>query len=245
MTDMRKLWDIPEDMVMVAWYPHEPTSATAKRLSRSVRSVYMRAKTLGLKKTPEFLASPESGIMIKGDQRGLASRFVKGHTSWNKGKKGLPSVGRMKETQFKKGVCPPNTLHDGAITIRHQHRDRPGSVPYKYIRLAQGKWQELHRYLWVQAHGPIPKGMCICFKDGDSMNCVLGNLEMISMAENLERKRFLDSTVASKLAAQGRGKVDYALKEEYLKHPKLIELKRKQLILSSQIKTAQKNEGKN
>jgi len=42
---------------------------------------------------------------------------------------------------------------------------------------------QLHRVIWEQAHGPIPAGFKICFKDGDRHNCALANLVMLSHDE--------------------------------------------------------------
>jgi hypothetical protein len=106
---------------------------------------------------------------------------------WNKGK----SIDVHKNaiaTQFKAGHEPVNTLHDYAITLRHPHKYR-GGRQYYFIRLAKGKWEHLHRYLWKQVHGSIPKGKLIVFKNGDTLDCLMDNLEMISMAENVKRNR--------------------------------------------------------
>jgi len=42
----------------------------------------------------------------------------------------------------------------------------------------------------MQEHGPIPRGMVIIFKDGNSMNCELSNLEMITMKDNMLRNSY-------------------------------------------------------
>ena len=33
--------------------------------------------------------------------------------------------------------------------------------------------------VWEEAHGPVPKGMMIYFKDGDRTNCELENLMLV------------------------------------------------------------------
>ena len=37
----------------------------------------------------------------------------------------------------------------------------------------------------MKANGKIPKGMIVVFKDGNTMNCVIENLELISFSENM------------------------------------------------------------
>lgn len=109
-------------------------------------------------------------------------RFINGHKSWNKGLKGICTGGI--ETQYKPGNEPHNTKYDGCISLRTHKRD--GNT-YKYIRISKGLWQLLNRYVWEKAHGSIPPKHIIAFKDGNTLNCELSNLTMLSMAENVRR----------------------------------------------------------
>ncbi len=111
------------------------------------------------------------------------NRFEKGFTPWNKGIS-YKAGGRSAETRFKPGQLPWNTKKDYDVTVRHHKR---AGISYKYIRISQGKWMLLHRFVWEQINGSIPKGHIIIFRDGDTMNVAPENLECISMAENLRR----------------------------------------------------------
>ena len=44
-------------------------------------------------------------------------------------------------------------------------------------------WKLKHHLVWEDAHGKIPKGHLIIFKDNNSLNCDLDNLMCISRAE--------------------------------------------------------------
>lgn len=165
-------------------YPHIRTDLIAKKLNRSLTSVYNKAHSLGLKKTAEFLASPESGILVKGHTRGKSTQFKKGQIPPNKGHKMSPELyEKCKHTMFKKGNLPGNTLKDGEITIR---KNKLGT-PYFHIRLSLGKWEYLHRVLWEKENGTIPKGFNVSFKDGNTANCKIENLELISNAELMNK----------------------------------------------------------
>jgi len=138
----------------------------------------------------ELYIEPDFAYQRK--NRDSNGRFKPGMTPWNKGLKGLDIGGR--QTQFKPGFTPHNTKHDMAITTRyHKREDRH----YKFIRIAKGKWELLHRYVWRQHYGEIPKGMIIAFRDGNALNCDIGNLECISRKENMARNRNREKQSAS------------------------------------------------
>jgi hypothetical protein len=48
-------------------------------------------------------------------------------------------------------------------------------------------WRALHRILWEDAHGPVPGGYIVAFKDGDRLNVELRNLKLISFENNMRR----------------------------------------------------------
>jgi hypothetical protein len=94
----------------------------------------------------------------------------------------LAAIERSKKTRFKKGDVPHNARDIGYTRI-----DENG---YVLIKIEDNrKLVFKHRYIWEQAHGAIQKGYNIVFKDGNSLNCVLENLECISNAELGERNR--------------------------------------------------------
>ncbi len=138
----------------------------AKELGRSINYVQKRMRELGY----SDLLKEKSEISI----------FKKGNKSWNKGTKGLTSAN---STSFKKGNKPHNTKEDGAISIR---KDTSG-CSYKYIRISESNWELLQFVNWRKVHGEIPKGYILIFKDGDSINCEVSNLELISREENMKR----------------------------------------------------------
>src|SRR5690606_27234295 len=80
-------------------------------LNRSVSSIYDMSKILGLSKSAEFLAGPQSGRTD--GKRGKSARFPKGHVPANKGlRRPGWAPGRMAETQFKKGSMSGAAQHN-------------------------------------------------------------------------------------------------------------------------------------
>lgn len=117
------------------------------------------------------------------------SRLKPGNVSFNKGKKQSEymtpeAIARTVKTRFKKGHTPHNTKPGNGMIV--ERADKSGRI-YQYIRISKAKWELLHRVVWERKHGPIPEGMIITFKDGNSLNCELDNLEQISMEENMLR----------------------------------------------------------
>ena len=119
---------------------------------------------------------------------GLTGRFKKGHIPANKGTH-PKTVGRMGETQYKKGNLPHNTK-----PIGYERISRDGYIEVK-IAMRPGDTKDghnfvgKHRLIWEEAHGPIPKGHKIIFLDGDKQNCNIGNLALVSNAELLQMAR--------------------------------------------------------
>lgn len=105
---------------------------------------------------------------------GLDGRFKPGHVPFNKGKKGLICGG--KETQFKKG--------QRALNYRPIGSERVSVDGYIEIKVADpGKWRMKHLVLWEEANGPIPKGHCLLFLDGNKLNVSLDNLQLITRSQ--------------------------------------------------------------
>lgn len=119
---------------------------------------------------------------------GKTGRFEKGHIPYNKGLH-TPTVGRMAETQFKKGGLPHNTKSIGyeRITkdsyIEVKVTERPDRA--KGIKNFIPK----HRLVWEAANGPIPNNCVVVFLDGNKMNCSIENLELVTRAEHLQLTR--------------------------------------------------------
>lgn len=183
---MKKVWTQQEIEYIMLHYPHERTDAIAKYLNLPVIQIYGKADRLGIKKTDEFKASPDSGMLIKGCGIGKEFRFKKGNTAFNKGKKqneymDTKSIEKTKKTWFKEGIIPANSKHDGAITLR---KNKNTGQAY-FIRVGPSNWISLSRKIWEDKNGSIPKGGMIRMKDGDPLNCEPENLELITKKENM------------------------------------------------------------
>lgn len=164
-------------------FPHERTQDIADDLGLTYSQVASRAFTMGLKKSQTFKESDLSGRanLIKG---GMAYRFKPGNIPANKGNKmNADLYEKCKPTMFKKGNRPHNWKPDGSIVER---ADKTGKI-YLYYKIKDNDWILYHHKIWKDAHGDVPDGYVIRFKDGNSLNCILENLEIISMIDNMEK----------------------------------------------------------
>ncbi len=107
----RKDWNAADRWMLRTFYPHVRTAIVAQRLNTTIAATYRQAKILGLHKSQAYLDSPDACRLRRGDNVGAGTRFTKGHVSANKGlRRPGYAPGRMRETQFKKGLQPHNTM---------------------------------------------------------------------------------------------------------------------------------------
>ena len=114
----------------------------------------------------------------KGWKTGRTGQFSQGADAWNKGKK-MPYNANSARTQFKKGQTPHNTKYaghervtkDGYIEVSVNEQNPHTGFERRYVLK--------HRYLWEQANGPIPSGMCLKCLDGNKQNTCPGNWEAV------------------------------------------------------------------
>lgn len=216
-------WTEKEEQILRQFYPVGGRNMAHRMLlaegyKRSPIACQGKAKKLGLN-------APGNG------------RFKPGQEPPNKGNGMSPETrAKVKHTWFKKGHKPHTTLYDGAIRTRKEYGT---NIYYKYIRVEEGRWDLYHRWLWEQHHGPIPEGMVIRFIDGDQMNCTIENLEMVTMAENLNRNNDGETGVPGKRLTDNY--VRYIIRRRFKMTDEdiddnLIELYRQKLLLKRTIK---------
>lgn len=114
---------------------------------------------------------------------GLTGRFENGHISWNTGKnidysKMSPeSLENLQKIRFKKGHLPWTVLPIGTERMKHG---------FVYVKVADPNiWKRKQIVVWEKYNGPVPKGHCVIFLNGDRNDFSIENLKLISKAEHL------------------------------------------------------------
>lgn len=175
-----KKWNDGELDLMRQMYADNYTIDVCKALNRSYSSVAGQALKMGLYKSETFVAMEREKTADRLRRIGVAGRYQKGQTAHNKGQKmATDTYEKVSRTMWKKGNVPANTNYDG-----HERINKDG---YVMVRIRAGKYVLKHRYIWEQAHGPVPKGMILAFRDGNKLHITIENLELITRREGMER----------------------------------------------------------
>lgn len=182
--DNKKIfWTADQIAWLVALYPDNPSALVAQALNISLCRVNQQVCRMRLHKSPEYLASPDSCRLRRGDNIGAAYRFQKGLVPWNKGIKGENYLG-CRATQFKKGQKPHTWLPIGSFRYSKEGYLQVKTQDTGY---PPRDWRALHLVLWEWLNGPMPAKHVLRFRDGDKANIDPDNFELISFAENMLR----------------------------------------------------------
>lgn len=104
---------------------------------------------------------------------GVTGRFEKGCVSWNKGKH---TAGGPPHTLFQPGEASYNKLPVGTELFNSQG--------YLVRKVADPNvWKFVHRIIWEEAYGEVPKGHCVIFADQNRKNVSLDNLILVTRAQ--------------------------------------------------------------
>ena len=199
-------WTDAENELFIQLYPDNPNDYIAEMFHRTKRSCQMHAMTLGITKSPEFAK-----------QQHEKGQFKKGHVPFNKGKKWehfMSEEGMRNSAKTQFSGPPHNTRPPGYEMLRTEHHGKR----YWWIKPYDGRrMMPKHRWLWEQAHGEIPKGYNVQFKDGDTTNCVLENLYLITRDKQVRQNY-------DRLSAEGKAEMRRKIHErrnESIKRDKL------------------------
>lgn len=170
---------IEQDVIIKSDYLKLPVKTLASKINKSSYGVTTRMRQLGLIVPLELI-----------EQRKKDSRIKKGNIPLNKGKKqsewlSPESIDKISTNWFKKGQNPHNTLADFS-EVKHYHKG--SKKTYWMIKTPEFKRLiHKHVWLWEREYGKVKKGFNVVFKDGETLNCVIENLECISNEELMLR----------------------------------------------------------
>ena len=191
-----RIWSEKELATMRRLWPCYPDRLIMYLLGRSQSCVHNQAKRMGLKRTPEYLAAQKARatLRIQTDRVMREHIFQPGLVPWNAGRKGYKPGGRVAETQFKRGCKPKTTQPIGAHRIVNNKSGGP--LLERKMTETPGpnnlRWVPVARLVWEAAHGPVPPGHIVVFKNPGLRTVVLeqitlDKLDCITRAEHARR----------------------------------------------------------
>jgi len=139
-------------------------------------------------------------------------RFRKGRRPWNRDMKGLHI---SPATEFKPGTLNGRALallaKVGEIRIRRDRPSGPRSLRRRrrFIKVRsdgspKSRWVPLARHLWQEAHGPIPRGMLVIYKNGRTLDDRLDNYRLVNRADHLALEEILIPGMRERCTENGR-----------------------------------------
>lgn len=203
----KRLWNPEDDALLRVAYPDAPTHEVAACLGRTVQAVYVRAQAMAVRKSTAYLASPAACRLrrIGDDHPGRATQFKPGQVPHNKGLR-RPGWhrGRMKTTWFKRGQ------RSGKAAAHHMPVGRTRLIEgYVYRKVSDipnvpytVNWKPEHHLVWAAAHGPVPKGHALIFRNGDRTDVRLDNLQLLTRRELMARNSVQNLPPALRQAVQ-------------------------------------------
>jgi len=204
----RKPWLDTDTAMLERLYPDTPTKAIAKTMDRPIRSIYSRARAMGLRKTAEYMKSDNAGRLANGHYVG--SRFQPGNKPHNLGVKGWSPGGNNKKTQFKPGVKPHNYMPIGTERLSIY-----GILQRKVTANGSNKdWVPVHVLLWRKRHGAVPEGHIVVFNNKCKQDFRIENLELITLAENMRRNSMSQFPEELQKAIRMAGKLKRLINEK-------------------------------
>jgi len=205
----RHIWTTSEEEILKARYATEDTAEIAKQIGVTPDQAYIKASSLGIRKTKEFLRAVGQAMAAKAPESVKKNRFQPGHSTWNKGKP-FEARGRSAETQFKSGSKPHSYAPIGSERL-----SKEGYLQRKLTDTGYGPadWVPVHHIVWMEAGNPRPKrSEALVFRDRNKRNFALENLELISRKELMVRNSVHRHGPEIRMASQLRGALNRVIK---------------------------------
>lgn len=177
-------WTPEMDAQLSELFPVNRSKDVAIIMGITTTAVVNRAHQKGLKKESAYILLRWAENIEALKKSGKAYKFEKGHKPVQTGTR------LSEETKRKISASLMNRNHQrhNELTLGSERVDIHGYTRVKVEgqRLLAYK----HRYLWEQAHGPIPAGHAVIFADGNRSNFDLSNLVCVSKGELAIKNNF-------------------------------------------------------
>ena len=178
-------------------FPAISSDMMARVLRRSRKAISARAHAMGLSKSLEHMQR-EYALRVE-RSKAHPNTIKPGARPWNLGLRGVTGVHpNNRANQFRpgqlSGQAAQNYVPVGTTAInsdgllKKKWTDDPHLTPHQ-------RWRPVHVMVWEAAHGPVPPGHIVVFKQLSLQTTVeheitLDKIECISRAENMRRNSY-------------------------------------------------------
>lgn len=189
-------WTPEADAILRARYESETAAAIARDFGCTERALYMRAHGLGLRKSSEWARECTRRRWAEGRHENSRAGLAKGR-GWNKGlpqSEWIRNPEAVQATQFRPGEMPYNWVPVGSYRVTSGGDLEQKVADDRTPGMSRRNWRPVRVLVWEAAHGPVPRGHVVRFKDGkattDPDAIRLEHLECITRAENMRRNSY-------------------------------------------------------
>lgn len=135
---------------------------------------------LGLKSQLTYTPEQEQWIRDNYSKYGMKKAYL----YFNKEFGTCRTVNSIRTKAYSMGINvseEEDKAHRNAVRFESIGSIKTTDKGYTLIKTGRGssKWENYHKYLWEQAHGPVPEGYVVIFLDGNKQNFDLNNLMAI------------------------------------------------------------------
>lgn len=198
---MKKPWTEEQDAAVRQHYGTLTAGEIAKRLGRTTLAVVSRAGVLGLRNQNPWTQEEEDLLRERYSSAPMHELCAELNRT-DIAIRGRASILGLKRRGSSPDVKERSRRHSEFMKARRQSGVRnPGVLPIGTTRMQGGKlytkvadtadtrsnWVRAQRVVWEAAHGPIPDGHMVTFKDGNRLNLALENLELVSGTTHMAR----------------------------------------------------------
>jgi hypothetical protein len=193
----KERWTDLEVAIMQRLFPDTTNAMLGRVLRRSRRSLTTQAHKMGLKKSEAHMQREYAMRVQRSKEH--PKTFKPGQAPWNFGLKGSTGLHpATRQNHFKPGCMYGNARHRW-VPVGTLRIDKDGLLSRKWTDdrtvPSHQRWAPVHRLVWEQAHGPVPKGFVVVFRHPSlrttqEREITLDKLVCISRSENMRRNSY-------------------------------------------------------
>ncbi|WP_281916218.1 HNH endonuclease signature motif containing protein [Caldimonas thermodepolymerans] len=189
-------WTPELDAELLRRYETEAAVDIARDFGCTQSALYQRAYKLGAKKTSDWARECTRKRWAQGRYENSRAGLAKGR-GWNKGlpqSEWIRNPEAVQATQFRPGAMPYNWVPVGSYRVTTTGDVERKVADDRTPGMSRRNWKPVRVLVWEAAHGPVPPGHVVRFKDGrkrlDPDEITVDLLECITRAENMRRNSY-------------------------------------------------------